>query len=137
MRDDFFGSFRLEPNIQTPTSSTKKNKYMKLGIPHVSLRETPWQKLLRTGDDSQFLMAVALSRSLFLDTLLPWFHNKRFDIHGGSPYRHGNGPNGRKPLLRSVDILGLALTYIRTSDILQELCRVFGVTPSTISDWLW
>ena len=54
----------------------------------------------------------------------------------GSPCRTGNSRCGRKPILRSVDLLGLALWFLKSCDPPYKLCLIFGVIPSTLYCWL-
>ena len=47
-----------------------------------------------------------------------------------SPNRTSLSKRGQKPLLRSIDLLGLALWFLKSRDPIYELCVVFGVTLS-------
>ena len=57
-------------------------------------------------------------------------------MNHGSPYRTGYSPKGRKPQLESVDLLGLALYYLKSKDSVYKLCLIFGIVPTSAYVWL-
>lgn len=49
------------------------------------------------------------------------------------PFRKSTKTAGSKPLLGSVDQLGLVLWYLKSKEIIYKLCTIFGIVPSTLS----
>ena len=65
----------------------------------------------------------------------PWFSKERKRVNFGSPYR--TKPNTRGcSLHKSMDLLGMALWYLKTCANQYCLCPVFGFVPSTVNVWL-
>lgn len=81
-------------------------------------------------------MSVNLTRDLFLYSLLPLFESKRALTNYGSPFGKGPKTTGRCPLVKTADLLGLSLWYLKTKSAIYQLCPIFGITPTGISVWL-
>lgn len=97
---------------------------------------TPWKQLISCGTSKDFLQSVNVDREVFFHKLLPAFGSVRGQVQFGSPYRRSIKLRGRKPLLGTVDILGLALWYIKSSSRIYALCTTFGIVPSSIYVWV-
>ena len=126
------------------TKAKKKNRSRKpytykraaLLRPIQSIYDTPWFKILSCGTDSDFLISLNFTKSLVLQRLLPYFEYERSRLNYGSPYRVAPKTRGRHPQLRSVDLLGLALWYLKTRGTKYNLCPIFGIVPASITVWL-
>lgn len=107
-------------------------------VPHPlrSALSTHWKQLLSCGTSSNFICEINFDRHCVLTVLIPRFEAVRNAVNFGSPYRYGPKVRGRKPLLESVDILGLVLKYLKSTARQHELCGMFGLVPSTVSVWI-
>lgn len=114
--------------------SHKLAKHTRQGLWHPKSErdETSWRRILEQGTESDL---TKFTRCLFIHKLLPLFQEARNECNHGSPYRRSQSKKDRKTFLKSVDLLGLALCYLRTSGKLQQLCTGFGLAPS--SNYLW
>jgi len=97
---------------------------------------TPWNKILSCGNDEDFLVSTNFTKALLLEKLLPMFESERRQLNFGSPFRQGPKVRGRKPLLSSIDLLGMSLWYIKTNQTMYSLCPIFGIVSSTLGVWL-
>lgn len=68
--------------------------------------------------------------------MLPLFEAERKHVNHGGAYRVCVSNRGQKAQLESVDLLGLALWYLKSRCAAYRLCNIFGVVPSTVSVWL-
>lgn len=84
---------------------------------------SPWSKLLRCGDDGDFIEVTGLSRTAF-----GILHRKLFPVD-----MDRNSKVGRKRLLNTLDELGMYLHFTNSTMKLKTICQLFGVTPSTAS----
>ena len=98
--------------------------------------QTPWNVILSRGADDDFLVSLNFTKTLVLDTLLPLFDIERQSCNYGSPYRKGPKTRGRNPQLRSVDLLAMSLSNVKTKSTMFSLCPVFGIVPSSIGVWM-
>eukprot|EP00172_Hildenbrandia_rubra_P002294 Plantae.Rhodophyta-Hildenbrandia_rubra.ctg30402.p1 GENE.Plantae.Rhodophyta-Hildenbrandia_rubra.ctg30402~~Plantae.Rhodophyta-Hildenbrandia_rubra.ctg30402.p1 ORF type:complete len:262 (+),score=16.55 Plantae.Rhodophyta-Hildenbrandia_rubra.ctg30402:507-1292(+) len=73
---------------------------------------------------------------LIKEKLLPLYEAARLRVNYGSPYRKGRSPRGRRPQMRSIDLLGLALWRLKSRCRRREMCFLFGVAPTTLNMWL-
>lgn len=119
-------------------SSRVQPKYHRACLihPSSSLTTTAWQQVLACGSSSDFIVSINFDRRTFFDVLLPLFTCERPQVNNGSPYRKSNSTRGRKSLLQSVDILGLALWYLKSSDRQYKQSIIFGLVPTSISVWI-
>ena len=101
-----------------------------------TINMTPWNAILSCGSDDDFLVSLNFIKELFLHKLLPLFNIERLGCNFGSPYRHAPKQRGRNPQLQSVDMLAMALWYIKTKGTMFSLCPVFGIVPSSIGVWM-
>ena len=97
---------------------------------------TAWLQLLSCGSDDDFLISLNVTRSLFLNILLPLFATEKATVNYGSPFRKGPKIFGRRSLFPTVDLLGMALWFMKTKSAMYQLCPVFGMTPTNLSVWL-
>ena len=97
---------------------------------------TPWSQLLSCGTSSNFIKVLNFDRNTFFNLLLPRFDIKRKETNFGSPYRKGNSKRGRKSFLRTIDLLGLILWKLKSSERDFNMCQFFGYVPTSISVWL-
>lgn len=88
------------------------------------------------GSSSNFIKLLNFDRHTFFKILLPHFESVRNTVNYGSPYRRGKKTRGRKPTVRTVDVLGLVLRYLKTSGRQYDLCGMFGLVPSSVSCWI-
>ena len=118
--------------------SRKQPKYRRAALirPLNTIKSTPWNQILSCGVDDDFLISTNFTKQLVLQELLPYFEKERIAYNFGSPFRKGPKTRGRNPLLCSVDLLGMALWYLKTKGTLYSLCPIFGVTDSTIGVWM-
>ena len=130
--------YRLRTNQRPRNRSRKNPKYLRAALlrPVKSPLTTPWNQILSCGKDDDLLISLNVSRSLFFDTLMPIFEVERQRCNYGSPYRTGPKTRGRPPFLRSCDILGMALWYLKTKGSMYSLCPIFGVVPSSMGVWM-
>ncbi|KAI0561666.1 DDE family endonuclease [Gracilaria domingensis] len=91
---------------------------------------------MRCGSENKFLVATSFPRSLVFRDLLPWFSKKRTQVLLGSPFRQKQTSRGRNPLLATEDLLGLVLWYLKSGDVEYSLSPIFGIVPSSVSQWL-
>ena len=118
--------------------SRKPAKYRRLALlrPVQTSLSIPWNQILSCGTDDDFLLSTNFTKDILLHRLLPIFEEKRQLYRFGSPFRRGPKKTGRNPLLKTVDLLGLSLWYIKTKQTVYSLCPLFGVVDSTIGIWL-
>lgn len=124
--------------IKKRVCSRRPPKYRREAlIRPVSTRSaTPWNVILSCGVDYYFLVSTNFTKTLIIDVMLPLFVHERKSYNFGSPVRKEPKTRGRNPLLTSVDLLGMALWYLKTKGSLYSLCPNFGVTDSTIGVWI-
>ena len=117
---------------------SKQPRYLRSGIirPIRSAHNTPWRWLLAFRKAPDFIVSINITKACFFDRLLPLYANERPFLSFGSPYRKAHKTPGRPPLLDTVDILGMALWYIKDRGCMYRLCVVFGIVPSSVSVWL-
>lgn len=60
-------------------------------------------------------MAIDFPKELILDRILPLFEQERMLVRKGSPYRLIEYPPGRNETICSIDLLGMALWYLKNS----------------------
>lgn len=65
--------------------------------------------------------------------VLPMFTKRLGAMPRASPYPVLNRPQGRKPFLRPIDLLGLCLWYLSSGDVIYMWSPGFGMVPSSIS----
>ena len=118
--------------------SRRPAKYRRAALlrPVLSDRSTPWNRILSCGVDDDFLISTNFTKDIVINNLLPLFEVQRANVNFGSPFRMGPKSRGRKPLLRSIDLLGLVLWYLKVRNTIYSLCPIFGVTDSTVGVWL-
>ena len=97
---------------------------------------TSWLRMVSFGTSSDFISYTNVSRPVFFSYLLPRFEARRNFVNNGSPYRSSRSSRGRPAQLKSVDILGLSLNYLKRRDILANICTDFGLVPSSLQIWL-
>ena len=97
---------------------------------------TAWRQLLACGTARDFIVALNFPRELLLEKVLPHFERVRLRISYGSPYRKGPKRRGRGAQMRSIDLLGLALWYLKSRCTTYSLCPIFGLVPSSVYIWL-
>lgn len=100
-----------------------------------SASTTAWRQILTSGSSSDFIAAINFDRRVFFDTLLPIFAEERYKVSFGSPYRQGPKIRGRPCSVSTEDILGLTLWRLKSCGRQNQLCVIFGLIPSTVSDW--
>ena len=74
---------------------------------------TPWVRLLSCGIYDDFLISLNFTRSTVLQRFLRYFEYERERLNFGSSYRTGLKTRGRNTQLRSVELLGLSLWYLK------------------------
>lgn len=129
---------RMKKRRRRSRRSRKNPKYWRIALlrpVHTDL-QTPWNKIVSCGTDDDFLISVNFTRPLLVDTMLPPFTWERQRCNWGSPYRNGVKTRGRKPQLKSIDLLVMALWYLKTRATMFSLCPIFGLVPSSIGVWL-
>lgn len=92
-------------------------------IPH---RYSAWTFLYKRGDDPSFTAVTGLNRASFEELHRLLFPDE--EIYPTAP--------GRKRILDSRARVGLYLLYIGSRMKINELCLIFGITPTTASDSL-
>ena len=97
---------------------------------------TAWRILLTFGTPRDFIKSTNFPKQVIVERILPKFERARARFNYGSPYRKGPKERGREPQVDSMDLVGLALWYLKTRGTMYSLCPVFGLVPTTISVWL-
>lgn len=92
--------------------------------------------MLTYDTDADFIVSSNVTNRLLYDTLLPYFEDMRPSVNHGSPYRRSADPRGRRAQLRSVDLPGLALWYLKSRCPMYKMCLIFGLAPSSLLVWL-
>ena len=123
------------PKQKRRSRRSPKFKRQALVSPICSINTTAWAQLLACGTDDDFLISLNLTRSLFLYTLLPLFELERAQCNFGSPFRTKPKSSGRNAHLKSADLLGLSLWFLKSKSAMYRLCPLFGIVPSTVSVW--
>lgn len=123
---------------RTYRRSRKPAKYRRVSLtrPVHSDLSTPWNRNLSCGVYNDFRVSTNFTEELVLHFMLPHFEQKRTTVNFGSLSRNGPQTRGRKQLLRSVDLLGLTLWFVKSKTPLYSLCPIFGVTDSRIGVWM-
>jgi len=113
-------------------------KYHREAIPRplFGVHSTPWSRILTFGRNSDFIVTINITKHLLTTQILPLFETARAQVNGGSPYRATRSNRGRRPQLLSIDILGLALYYLKSRDPIYKMCPFFGLVPSSAYVWL-
>lgn len=101
-----------------------------------SRASTPWRHILTFGTAAAFIVSVNVTKALLVDKLLPLFEAERMNVNFGGPFKVAGSTRGRKPLLQSIDLLGLALWYLKSRCVTYKLIPIFGVVSSTLHVWL-
>ena len=130
--------YQIQKMTRARNRSRKNPKYLRGALlrPVNTRMTTPWNQILSCGKDDDFLVSLNVTHSLFTNKLMPLFEYERERCNYGSPYRIGPKVRGRKPFLRSCDLLGMALWYLKTKASMYSLCPIFGVVPSSIGVWM-
>jgi len=117
---------------------TPRPKYTRKAImrPLPGMHSTPWRKILAFGTPGDFILTTNFTKGIILENILPLFISVRPTVNRGSPHKKTNSNRGRKPLLTSIDLVGLALYYLKTRDPMYRMSIIFGLVPSSISVWL-
>jgi len=97
---------------------------------------TPWRRILTFGTPGDFIVTINVTKRLLVEKILPPFEIERMKLNFGSPYRRSRSPRGRKAQLGSIDLIGMALFFLKSRDPLYKLCPMFGVVPTTAAVWL-
>lgn len=97
---------------------------------------TAWRRILTFGQPADFVVIINITKEISIDKLPPVFSRARQFVNNGSPYHTNLCRRGKKPLLNSVDILGLCLWYLEYAYPLEKYCTIFGVVPTTARAWL-
>jgi len=113
-------------------------KYTRKAImrPLRGMHTTPWRKILAFGTPGDFILTTNFTGRLIKEDILPLFKAERISVNRGSPYNSKGSNRGRKPLLSDIDLIGLALYYLKTRDSMYRLSIMFGIVPSSVSVWL-
>eukprot|EP00171_Calliarthron_tuberculosum_P023637 IDg23637t1 len=113
-----------------------KYKRAALMRPFLGMAATAWKWLLTYGGDADFIVSINVTKSLLIERILPHFESERRHVNFGGPYRTGASTRGRPAQLRSIDVLGLVLWFLKCRNPVYRLCPVFGIVPSSIHVWL-
>lgn len=97
---------------------------------------TAWRQLLSCGTSADFIVSINLDRDTFFNVLLTLFTDERASVNYGSPYRTKPKTRGRNADISTVDLLGLALWYVKSSDRQFKMGTIFGLVPSNLSVWI-
>ena len=97
---------------------------------------SPWRKVLRDGDDQSFFVLLGMEKRTFL-----LLHSIVMPVETYSVEQQQNvGLEGRRrkaagrpAKITSKDKLGLYLMFLNSRMNINELCLIFGVTPSNCS----
>jgi len=98
--------------------------------PHLS----PWRRLLHSQCDRSLITTTGFSFAAFSALLVhfePHFESC-YRLYVPLPKRHSNPRH-----LNTCDVLGLALTYLNSTMRQKTLSMQFGLTPSSLSRYLW
>ncbi len=68
--------------------------------------------------------------------MVPLFEETRKTVNHSIPYKQTGSTRGCRPAVVSVDLLGMALYYLKSRDVLYKICPVFGLVPSSLHVWL-
>ncbi len=101
-----------------------------------STHTTPWKQLLTFGHAGDFIVSINFPKDLVLHRMLPLFEEERLQLNYGSPYRAGPKTKGRQPTMESIDLLGIALWYLKSGSAQYRTCFIFGLVPTSLSVWL-
>jgi hypothetical protein len=85
---------------------------------------SPWQRIYDHADDSSFLDATGLTRDAFEQLLLILFPES------------DQLKRGRSYILPNHAALAIYLFYLGSKMHYKHLCMIFGVTPSTVSNYI-
>ena len=97
---------------------------------------TAWQQLLSCGKAGDFIASINFPLPPILERILPAFEEERAKATWGGPYRKCNSLRGRKPQLRSIDLIGLALWHLKSPTPMCRLCYTLGLVSASVSKWL-
>lgn len=102
---------------------SKRVKLTRQGI--VDPKQSAWKKLLEDGKDSDFLCITGFNRSAFKD-LVQYLY----------PHSKKRSHTGRPSSLHFQDKVGLYLVYCGSTLDIDFLCMLFGIVPTTCSEYL-
>ena len=71
-----------------------------------------------------------------MNRILLLFESKRANVNKGGAYKRWTSTRGRKPQLRSIDILRLCLRYLKSRWVTYKLCPICGLIPTSFYVWL-
>lgn len=83
---------------------------------------TAWRCILSCGGPGDFIVPVNFPKRLILEPIFPLFEKQRAKLSFGSSYRNGPKKAGRRAQVDSVDLIGLALWYLKSRDPIFKLC---------------
>lgn len=90
-----------------------------------SRASTPWYRILTFGTAADFKVSVNVTNSLLVDKLLPLLEAEGLNVNFCGPVKMAGSTRGRKPLLQSIDLLGLALWYLKSLCVNYKLVPIF------------
>jgi hypothetical protein len=87
---------------------------------------SPWKQVFSFADDNSFIELTGFDRETFLRLMSTLFEEEEQDFSFG----------GRPEILENHAKLGLYLFYVNSTMKLKHLCLIFGVVPSTASQYI-
>lgn len=84
---------------------------------------------------SDYVTSIKFDRSTFLTVFSLLFTQYPCTTNFCNPYRTGPKKRGRRLRMKSVDLLRLALYYVKSSSRRYALCAVFGKVPTSVTEW--
>ena len=114
------------PKQKYRSRRSPKFKRPALVSPICWINTTAWAQILACGTDGEFLIFANLSRSLFLCTLLPLFELERVQCNFGRSFRTKPKSSERNARLKSADLHGLSLSFLKSKTAMYQLCPLFG-----------
>ena len=68
-----------------------------------------------------------MTKVLLTKKILPRFERGRLNVNNGLPYRQNSTHRGQLIQLRTIDLLGMALWFLKCKNPAYRICTVFGV----------
>jgi len=123
-------------------STGRRRRDRRIARPSLLLpEESPWSMILNRGNDACMITATGLDNQSFFALhrlFYPYYKNFTPYSNNGKivPLKKRKTRSGRPRMLSSEAVLGLVLTYNRTSCQEYVLCQLFGLTATPLNLWL-
>lgn len=98
--------------------------------------KTAWRQLLSSGTASDVIVSINFDQNTFFLVLLPLFTKQRYTINSSSPYGTGLQRRERNTWIKSLDLSGLALRYLKSNCRQYALFPILDMVATSVTVWV-